>query len=194
MIISHNWLQSYFKNKIPTPEKAADILTFSVFEIEGTEKKGDDTVIDVKVLPDRACYALSHIGIAGELSAAIDEILTLPELKDPSLSELTELVVNIENPDDCRRYIGRRVENVTISSSPDWLRDRLAAIGQKSINNIVDIANFVIFDVGQPLHAFDADKIKGGISIRRAKKGEKLTTLDGKAVRRPCMGGCPDYR
>lgn len=182
MIVSYNWLQTYFEKPLSSPEKLADIFTFAVFEVEAVEKKGDDALIDLKVLPDRAHYALSHRGVARELAAAIGEHIVISQRTLPSVGKTKPLSIHIADSADCRRYIGRRVENVSVGDSPNWLRDRLASIGQRSINNVVDVANFVMFDMGQPLHAFDADKVKGNISVRRAKSGEKMTTLDNREV------------
>lgn len=182
MLISHNWLQRYFKEKLPAAEKVAEILTFSVFEIESVEKRENDFLLDVKVLPDRAHYALCHRGIAGELPAAVGEKIVSPEYKAPPISKTTPLAIKIENPADCRRYIGRRVEIVKVEPSQDWVKELLGSVDQRSINNIVDAANFVMFDMGQPLHAFDADKVQGAIQIRRAKTGEKIITLDDKEI------------
>lgn len=182
MFVSYNWLQNYFEKELPAPDKLADIITFSAFEIESVEKKNNDTLIDVKVLPDRACYALSHRGIAGEISAAIGEKIAVSERKAPEVCRTRNLSIKIKDGADCRRYVGRRVEKVSVGESPDWLKKRLESIGQRSINNIVDAANFVMFDMGQPLHAFDADKIKGDIFVRRAKKGEKIVTLDNQEL------------
>ena len=185
MLISYNWLQRYFKKKLPTAEKVAEILTFAVFEIESVEKIENDFVLDVKVLPDRAHYALCHRGIARELAAAKPDlgILDTRNLQMSGVCKLKLLKIKIENPADCRHYIGRRVENVKVQpSQQDWIKKLLAAVGQRSINNIVDAGNFVMFDMNQPLHAFDADKVKGAIQIRRAKKGEKIITLDGKEI------------
>src|SRR3989344_70826 len=189
MIISYEWLQTYFKKKLPSPEKVAEILTFAVFEIESVEKKGNDTLIDVKVLPDRAHYALCHRGIARELAAALGAEIVLPQKRVPDSEKLAPLTIRIEDKKDCRRFMGRRVSGVLVAESPRWLRERLEAIGQRSINNIVDAANFVMFDIGQPLHAFDAEKVAASdkkqetrIMIRRAKKGEKIITLDDREV------------
>src|SRR3989344_847809 len=191
MLISYNWLQRYFKKKLPTAEKVAEILTFSVFEIENVEKRGNDFVLDVKVLPDRAHYALCHRGITRELATAKPEFLWISDfhkmwksdIHAPTAAKLMPLSIKIENPADCRRYIGRRVENVKVQpSQQDWIKKLLASVEQRSINNIVDAGNFVMFDMNQPLHAFDADKVKGAIQIRRAKKGEKIITLDDKEI------------
>ena len=81
---------------------------------------------------------------------------------------------------ECPFYSARRIENVTVGPSPDWLRAKLEAVGIRSINNIVDITNFVMLELGQPTHAFDADKLKGGINVRLAQEGEKFLALDGK--------------
>ena len=117
MLISYNWLQRYFKKKLPTAEKVAEILTFSVFEIESVEKKNDDFVLDVKVLPDRAHYALCHHGIACELAAALSVQVRPIQNQDGQVrpvKTLAQLRINIESEKDCRRYIGRRVENVAV--------------------------------------------------------------------------------
>ncbi len=184
MLISYNWLQSYFKKKLPAPEKLADILTFLAFEVEGVEKKSDDTVLDVKVLPDRAHYALSHRGIAREIAAALGQAIVLPKRNSPHEEKFSPLIIKIENQKDCSMYIGRRVEAISSGESPAWklIRSRLEAIGQRSIHAVVDAANYVMFDMGQPLHAFDADAVQGSIFVRRARKGEAITTLDDRDI------------
>ena len=179
MLISYNWLQSYFKDKIPTPEKISELFTMGAFEVDSFEKKENDFLFDIKVLPDRACYALCHRGIAGELSAITDvPIQEMLNEKDFSkIGKTPELKIKIENRKLCRRYIGRRVLNVDVGQSEGWLKEFLETIGQRAINTVVDSANFVMFDIGQPLHAFDADKVKGEIIVRFAKKGEKIELL-----------------
>ncbi len=181
MKISYNWLQAYFEDKLPAPEKLAERITFSFAEVEGVEKKGDDTILDIKVLPDRACYALSHRGVAYEVSA----ILGIPQKSmvypAPEVKETRKLKVSVEAPELCSRYMARVVENITAKQQP-WVKMHLESIGQRSINPVVDGANLVMFDRGQPLHAFDADKVTGGITVRRARAGEKITTLDNREV------------
>ncbi|MDP3996094.1 MAG: phenylalanine--tRNA ligase subunit beta [bacterium] len=193
MLISYNWLQNYFDEKLPEPQKLAEILTFSAFEIEGItplsppSKRGEgegsagDTVLDVKVLPDRACYALSHRGVAYEVSAITG--LKQKEMRwpQPEISEVRPLEVKVEAPQFCNRYTARVIEGVKQKEQP-WVKGHLEAIGQRSINPIVDGANIVMFDMGQPLHAFDADKVKGGITVRMARGDEKITTLDNKEI------------
>src|SRR3989344_5712405 len=185
MIISYNWLQSYFKEKLPPPEKVAELLIFHAFEVESIEKKGNDTILDVKVLPDRAHDALSHRGIARELAVHLQThiVNTIPPKKSPSEKSHGALSIDVKDPILCRRYMGRIIEGVEVRPSPQWLVERLESIGQKSINNIVDATNFVMFDLGQPLHAFDANKVDGGIIVRNAEGGEKITTLDGKEIK-----------
>jgi len=182
MKISYNWLQDFFDKKLPTPEKLAEFLNMHVFEVEGQEKVGEDTVLDVKVLPDRAHYALSHFGIAYEVSA----ITGIPLKKERDLTvkvgEREPLKVVVEDSKSCRRYIARVVEGIGNAETPKIIKERLETLGQRSINPVVDLANYAMFDVGQPLHAFDADKVKGSIFVRRAKDGEKITTLDNKEV------------
>lgn len=181
MKISYNWLQAYFEEKLPEPEKLAERITFSFAEVESVEKMGDDTILDIKVLPDRACYTLSHRGVAYEVSA----ILGIPKkhiaYPAPKAIPTRKLNVSAEAPELCSRYMVRVVENVT-PKEQEWVNMHLDAVGQRSINPIVDGANLVMFDRGQPLHAFDADKVVGGITVRRARKGEKIVTLDNREV------------
>lgn len=181
MKISYNWLQNYFEEKLPTPEKVADGIIFHSFEVEEIEKLGEDTIFEIKILPDRAHDCLSHFGIAKEISA----IFNL-KLKDKDYrifeSKPTELEIKVEN-DKCLRYMGRVVRNITVDKSPAWLKEKLESIGQKSINNIVDAANFVMFDLGQPIHCFDLDKLEGEkIIVRSSKNGENIRTLDKKEI------------
>lgn len=184
MLVSYNWLQSYFKNKLPPPKEVSDTLIFRAFEVESINPQNDDYIFDVKVLPDRAHDCLSVRGIAKELSVHLNKKIKdeKPKQKIKSEKLKNDVSIDILEKELCRRYVGRKIEGITVASSPDWLRVRLESIGQKSINNIVDATNFVMFDLGQPLHAFDADKVSGGIMVRKAKTGEHITTLDGKEV------------
>ena len=181
MKISYNWLQNYFEEKLPSSEDVAQGIIFHSFEVEEVEKVGDDTVFDIKILPDRAHDCLSHWGIAKEISMIFDL-----KIKDKNFKifepQKTNLQIEIQD-EKCLRYMGRIIKNVKIGESPDWLKEKLRVIGQKPINNIVDAANFVMFDMGQPIHSFDLDKLASEkIIIRNGKVGEKLTTLDGKEV------------
>jgi phenylalanyl-tRNA synthetase beta chain len=187
MKVSRLWLTKFFDTELPNAESLAEALTFHSFEIEGIEKMGGDEVLDVKVTPNRGHDCLCHRGIAKELSA----ILNIPLTHDPfdnasDLSKKTDAVsVTIENPDLCKRYIAGYIKGVKVGPSPKWLRERLEAIGQRSINNVVDATNFVMFNTGQPLHAFDAGKLQQkqgtyAIAVRSAKTGEKFVGLDKK--------------
>jgi phenylalanyl-tRNA synthetase beta chain len=185
MKISRDWLQNYTDGSLPDAPAVGEALTFHAFEIESVENE----ILDVKVTANRGHDCLSHRGIAKELSA----ILKLPMNKkwDPFLrpldaSKKTDAVtVSIEDTNLCKRYIAGYMRGVKVGPSPDWLRKQLEAIGQRSINNVVDATNLVMFNIGQPLHAFDAEKLteKNGsyaIWIRAAKKGETMLALDDK--------------
>jgi phenylalanyl-tRNA synthetase beta chain len=182
MKVSRNWLQNYFEEPLPETEKITDVFTFHAFEIE--EHAGD--MMDVKILPNRTADCLCHRGIAKELSAILD----IPIKNDPlreSISDFpkaSQLLVEIEDPKKCLRYMGALVRGIKIKPSPEWLRQALESVGQRSINNIVDATNFVMLNIGQPLHAFDAKKLaqknnQYAIKVRNAKKEEKITTLTG---------------
>ena len=179
MKVSYTWLQAHIEEKIPVPEKVAELFTFGAFEVEHIEHADNDTIFDIKVLPDRAHYALGHRGMAYEL-AAIAALTLKPRRLENSIrrDEALSVEVDIRNKELCTRYIGTPIHGITVKKSPEWLENALRSIGQRSINNVVDIANYVMFDTGQPLHAFDADKVVGGIIIRSAKKDEHITTLD----------------
>lgn len=194
MKISYNWLKSYVP-ELPEAEKLWDVFTFHLCEVEGmvpvradgsladpTSNGIHDWIFDINILPNRAHDLLCHQGVAQELSA----ILTI-EYKSPVEfykipdSSPTKLKISIES-DKCRRYMGRVVRNVTVGPSPEWVVKYLESIGQRSINNIVDATNIVLFDCGQPTHAFDAHKLqvaseKLQVVIQNAKDGEELELL-----------------
>jgi len=181
MKISYNWLQNYFEEKLPEPEEISEGIIFHSFEVDEIEKVGDDTIFDIKILSDRAHDCLSHWGIAKEVSAIFDL-----KIKDKNYKTFepksTDLKIEIQD-DKCLRYMGRVVRDIKVDASPAWLKEKLNAIGQKSINNIVDAANFVMFDLGQPIHCFDLDKLENQkLIIRNCKAGEKITTLDKREV------------
>ncbi|NTV22056.1 MAG: hypothetical protein HGB03_00625 [Candidatus Yonathbacteria bacterium] len=182
MLVSYNWLKNYLGDSAPTPEKIAELLTHGAFEIEEMRTEGNDTLIDVDVLPNRAHDCLCHKGIACEIA----HLANIPFIKKsgesvPVTSDKT-ISIAVEDTVACKRYSVRVIENVTVTDSPAWLKERLTAIGQRSINTVVDANNYTMYDMGQPLHAFDMDKLAGGIVVRRAKDGESLTTLDNKQV------------
>jgi len=139
-----------------------------------------DTMIEVDLTPNRPDCA-SVLGIAREVGGVIGKRITPPVAALPALSdENLPFRVEVESAADCPRYAARLVKNVKIGPSPWWLQQRLLAVGMRPINNIVDITNFVMLEYGQPLHAFDFNKLTGGrILVRRARSGESLATLDG---------------
>ncbi|MBR2979551.1 MAG: phenylalanine--tRNA ligase subunit beta [Myxococcaceae bacterium] len=145
-----------------------------------------DTVFEINVTPNRG-DCLSHIGVAREVAALTGRPLRLPaidldEASGPTVDAL--LQVRIEAPERCRRYAARVVEGVKIGPSPLWMQNRLRAVGVRALSNAVDITNYVMFECGQPLHAFDFDKVEGGqIVVRLAREGERMVTLDGKERR-----------
>jgi len=146
-----------------------------------------DYRLEISLTPNRA-DATSHIGIARDLSALTDHPLRLPQVvvPEPGGEASRYVQVTVDAPTACPRYVALLVRNVRIGPSPLWLRQRLAAIGLRSINNVVDVTNFVLHECGQPLHAFDFDRLEGGrIHVRLARAGEVLTTLDGKTRELP---------
>ena len=140
-----------------------------------------DVVIDFEVTPNRP-DCLSLLGIAREVHALTGNPLRFPNAQVPESGAATakDVRIDIEAPDDCPRYVGRVVRGVEVGPSPEWLQRRLQAVGQRPINNIVDITNYVLLELGHPLHAFDLHALdQRRIIIRRARAGEILETLDG---------------
>src|SRR5512138_1441507 len=142
----------------------------------------EDVLFEVNVTPNRP-DCLSHIGIAREVAALLGKKTKLPvaALPETGLAAKDAVKVRIEDPERCARYAARVIEGVKIGPSPLWLARRLESCGVRSISNVVDATNFVLLELGHPLHAFDLDKVAGReIVVRTARPGEKLTTLDGK--------------
>jgi phenylalanyl-tRNA synthetase beta chain len=183
MKISYNWLQEYFEEKLPAPEVLAELITMHSFEIDSINKSENDAILDMKVMPDRAHDCMSYWGIAkevGTLTGLDVKPMIFPVEGDEAVTTSKLIKLKIEDENKCRRAMKRVAIGVEIGPSPLWLKNRLESVGQRSINNIVDIANFVMLETGQPVHTFDLAKIKGEINIRSAKPGEKVKTLDGK--------------
>lgn len=181
MIFSYNWLQSFFKKKLPEPKKLAEILSMHFFEVEEVEKNGNDWTLDIDVLPNRGGDCFSHLGIAREVSAILGYKLEIPDKEPEETKDKTKdfIKVEIRSKKDCNRYTAKVITDVKIGFSPDWIKEKLKVLGLKPINNIVDITNYVMLETGQPLHAFDLDKISDRkIIIKRAQKGDRITTLD----------------
>ena len=141
----------------------------------------DDVVFELEITPNRP-DCLSHIGIAREIAAYYGRKVKYPSVTYTEAIDATTTVakVTIEDKERCKRYMGRVIRNITVGESPEWLKKRIRAMGLKPINNIVDITNFVMFEYNQPMHAFDLDKVaNGSITVRAAREGEKIVTLDG---------------
>ncbi len=190
MLFSYNWLQSFFDKKLPAPEKLVDVLTARAFEAKVVKEisissEVSDKILDIDVLPNRTHDCYSHLGIAKEISALLDVPFKTAAKAKLNISKGEKagefLSLDVGEPNLCRRYIAGVMTGIKVGPSPKWMQDRLTAIGQKTINNIVDCANYVMLEIGQPLHAFDMDKINPAkIVVRKAKKGEKITTLDNR--------------
>lgn len=183
MKISYNWLKWYVP-ELPEASKLADVFTYHLAEVESVETLPDgDTLYDINVLPNRAHDLLSFRGIACEVSGqlGLKYVDPTPMYKIPASSP-TKLAIEVQTP-NCRRYMGRIVRGVKVGPSPEWVVKHLESIGQRSINNIVDATNLVLFNCGQPTHAFDLAKLTSEkITVRMAADGETLTTLDKKDV------------
>lgn len=139
----------------------------------------DDYAYEIGLTPNRA-DAASHLGVARDLAAYFRTEIKPLNLSDYKASTNKDTSVRVDSIEDAPRYSGINIKNIKVAESPEWLRNKLAAIGVRSINNIVDVTNYILHDLGQPLHAFDQDKISGNqVIVRKAKEGELFTTLDG---------------
>lgn len=188
MNISYNWLIDLIDIDLSADETAR-ALTRVGLAVEGIEPHGDDLILDIDLTSNRP-DCLSHLGVARELGVITGQPVKAPaneilnEQKDdllpaPFPTLLAPEVVRIESPQICHRFTARIIRNVKIGPSPDWLVKRLEAIGERSINNVADITNYVMHELGQPMHSFDLDKlIDHRIVVRTALPGETIRTLD----------------
>jgi len=185
MRVPYSWLKEFVPDA-PSPPEVARRLTMVGLEVETIEEIADDCVLDVQPTSNRG-DCLSILGIAREAAAAFDLPLNPPPAAAPEEGEPAETLasVRIDDPDLCPRYSARVVTGVEVKTSPPWIIHRLLRCGMRPINNVVDATNYVMLEMGQPLHAFDYDLIKpeaGGraaIIVRTAREDEPLTTLDG---------------
>ncbi len=165
---------------LPTIEILAEKITAHLFEIESCE----NGVLDVKILPNRYSDAACYRGLAREVSAICKLPYKEPKLIAPKATHKNKIQPAIEVPNLCRRLIACRVEGINLGSAPIWMKEALETYGIRSINGLVDITNYVTIETGQPLHAFDADKMEGNeLVARQAHEGETVTTLDGKEIK-----------
>lgn len=180
MLVPYKWLAEYVPG-LPLPGDVAEALTSSGTACESLIGEGEDTVFDFEITHDRA-DCLNVFGIAREAAATLGLELKHPGLvvkeEGPAIDGLA--TVKIISEDLCKRYVARVVTEVNIGPSPGWMQKRLISCGIRPVNNVVDITNYVMLELGQPLHAFDLDRIRDStIVVRRARSGESMTTIDG---------------
>lgn len=203
MKFSYFWLQDFIRQKLPRPKRLAELLILHSFEVKTVEKFGKDWVFDIAVPANRSdCF--SHRGIAREIGAitnyALQKIASYPQRPKHKLETKNFIKVEIKDKTACSRYTALIITDIKVGSSPAWMQERLRACGLQPINNVVDAANYVMLETGQPLHAFDFDKISyarnpkskikdrnknqdlKNVIVRRAKKGETMVTLDGRGL------------
>ncbi len=184
MKIALNWISRYL-DSVPSAAAAQEALIHAGLVVENVYQSHGTDVLDVEVTSNRT-DCLSHIGLARELAALFKLTFTMPEV---SLVESGEpaantLAVKILVPEMCSYYCARLIRNVKVGPSPQWLRDALESIGLRSVNNVVDVTNFVLMETGQPLHAFNARKITDQrILVDTAADGETITAIDGRAYK-----------
>ena len=191
MRISYNWLKGYVNIKL-SPEKLAGVLTMAGLAVESVQKAAGDTILEIEVTSNRPDW-LSYIGVAREVAAVtggklkispVNRLASLPvhRFNRPTGQPANRPTVKVEDVKLCPRYTARIIRNVKVGESPAWLKTKLEAMGLRPVNNIVDITNFCLFETGEPMHAFDLDKLTGGeIIVRKAGPGEKITAIDGVA-------------
>jgi phenylalanyl-tRNA synthetase beta chain len=182
MKISYDWLNDFvdFKGSGITPDTVSSIVTGLGFAVESTDEFGGDVVFDLDITTNRP-DCLCHRGIAREIAVQLN--LELQELDFSQPSEKDRSIatsVDIEALEYCPRYVARVLTGIKVGPSPDWLRARLEGLGFRSVNNVVDVTNFVMLHLGQPMHAFDYETLEEGrIVVRTGRPGETLVTLDG---------------
>jgi phenylalanyl-tRNA synthetase beta chain len=187
MIVSRAWLQKYFEQELPSAKELGELFTFHTFEVEEVHQGSTDATIKVDVLPNRSSDCLCHRGIARELGTLLERPLLKDPLREPLPAYPTPNLFEVQVEDEtfCPRYIGAVVRGVRVGESPVWLKEALESVGQRSINNIVDATNYVMLDLGQPLHAFDFHKLSVNkeneriIAVRSAVENEQITLLGG---------------
>lgn len=180
MKVLYSWICEHLEGALPAAEMA-ERLTAAGLNVELRTPQGDDEIWEVDVTTNRP-DCLNHRGLAREAAAAgggrLKPLQVTVSEKGPAVEQLAR--VTVEDPEGCPRYCARVIRGVKVGPSPQWLAERLAACGIRPINNVVDATNYVLLDLGHPLHAFDLAKVEGRhIRVRRARAGEKLVTLDG---------------
>jgi len=178
MRFSRNWIADY--TDLPQGSLLHEAMSMLGLVVDDARPNGDDVTLDLD-FPSNRPDAMNHLGIARELAIAADQPLRHPAVEfavDADLASTDLASVEISDA-ACVRFVARVVTDVVVAASPKWLRVRLEAIGLRPINNVVDITNFVMWEIGRPMHAYDLDKLPGGaLVVRRAAPGERLITLD----------------
>ncbi|MFG0257917.1 MAG: phenylalanine--tRNA ligase subunit beta [Phycisphaerales bacterium JB043] len=178
MNISVRWLMEYLDGPAMGVDEVCDALTRAGFPIEeATSLESGDTLLDVEITSNRG-DCLCHVGLAREVSAVTGRALRVPAVAGVGSGDIG-FSIDIRVPELCPRFTAQLIRGVAVGPSPDWMRERLEAVGVKSINNVVDASNYVLFELGQPSHCFDLAKIEGaGFVVRMAQKGERVVALD----------------
>src|SRR3954463_15418455 len=185
MKISLEWLKQYLPGALREvgAERASEALMNGGLPVESVETLPQDVVIDVEVTSNRA-DCLSHVGVGRELAALLGREFrgVAPKVKEGGAEASSVTSVENQAGDLCPYYSARVICGVKVGPSPAWMVKRLEAVGLRSINNVVDVTNYVLLELGQPLHAFDFDRLDGKrIVVRRALGGERMVAIDGKA-------------
>ncbi|MBA3631225.1 MAG: phenylalanine--tRNA ligase subunit beta [Acidobacteria bacterium] len=177
MNISYNWLKDLVEVDL-SPQELGQKLTDVGLAVEGIHQANDDFVFDIDLTSNRS-DCLSHLGVAREIRAITNDELRITNYETQKSKTENQNLVSIQDADLCHRFTARIIRNVKIGASPDWLKKRLEAIGERAINNVADISNYVMHELGQPMHTFDFNKLaENRIVVRRARNGETIKTLD----------------
>ncbi|UCF80315.1 MAG: phenylalanine--tRNA ligase subunit beta [Acidobacteriota bacterium] len=176
MRFSYNWLREYVEISA-TPPALGEALTMLGFPLDGLEADGGDALLDVDITTNRP-DVMNHVGLAREIAAKYALSLKAPSPR--SFKPKDNVSVTVEAPDLCPRYSARLVRGLRNAPAPAWMRERLERAGMRPINGVVDVTNYVLFELGQPLHAFDFSRLREGrVVVRRAREGEAMAMLDG---------------
>jgi phenylalanyl-tRNA synthetase beta chain len=178
MKITPPWLRDFVDLNVDN-SRLADDLTNVGAAVEGIIGEGENTVFDIEITTNRP-DEMNHYGLAREAAAIYDLPLIPITPQLPPATSAPGIPIEIEEPELCPRFTGRAIRNVSITTSPTQVVQRLGLLDQRAINNAVDATNYVLWETGKPTHVFDLDLIEGGrIVVRKARPGETLKTLDG---------------
>jgi len=177
MRVSLEWLCDFVDLNVPV-DMLVERLPGIGLGVEAVDRVGEDTVLDLEVTSNRP-DCMSLLGVAREVALLFERPLRSPDVSSRAGAAGRRVAVGIDDPEGCPRFTASVIEGVRIGPSPTWMQRRLEASGVRAINNVVDVTNTVMFELGQPMHAFDSDRVAGGLTVRRARAGETLVTLDG---------------